>query len=187
MKKGFFDYLSLGIATCGVGYIPVAPGTWGSAVGVLIYLLIIQLDKLLWQFGGSNNWNFGELNAWRIAINIIICLLISAIGIWAGSRASKILNEKDPQKVVIDEVAGQLITLAFLPYDPSWQMIVVGFILFRFFDIAKPYPIYRLQVLEGGLGVMIDDIVAGIYAAIVMFFLLLTLFHSFQIAAPCLY
>jgi len=178
LGKRFFDYPVLGIATCGVGYIPLAPGTWGSAIGVLLYLLLIWLEKAIWRNGLFFGWHFVESDALRIGTNILVVLIVSAVGIWASGRAAKILNEKDPQKVVIDEVAGQLIALSFLPYDPSWQMIILGFVLFRFFDIAKPYPIYYLQVLDGGLGVMIDDIFAGIYAAIVMLFVLLIFFNA---------
>jgi phosphatidylglycerophosphatase A len=78
------------------------------------------------------------------------------------------MNDKDPQTVVVDEIVGQLITLAFIPFDVVWWMILAGFFLFRFFDIAKPYPIDRLQILPGGLGVCADDILAGLYAAVVL-------------------
>jgi phosphatidylglycerophosphatase A len=114
----------------------------------------------------ASGWRTEQLEAWRTEANIFIVLILTAVGIWAGSRASKILNDKDPQQVVVDEVIGQLITLAFIPFDVAWWMILIGFIAFRFFDILKPYPIYRLQVLPGGLGVCADDIVAGIYAAV---------------------
>jgi phosphatidylglycerophosphatase A len=95
--------------------------------------------------------------------------LITLLGVWAASRTEQILNAKDPRKVVIDEVAGQLIALLPLPlsgigYAPI--MVLLAFLLFRFFDIVKPYPARKLESLHGGLGIMADDIVAGVYAAI---------------------
>ena len=91
------------------------------------------------------------------------------MGIWAGTRAEKLLGKKDPGKVVIDEVAGQLIALLpILPkLDPGWVSIIVAFLSFRLFDIVKPYPARRLEKLESGLGIMSDDVVAGAYAAVV--------------------
>ena len=143
MKKT--DYLALAIATCGVGYAPVAPGTFGSLVGVAIFLLLP-----------------------RIAIPIAI-LVFTFAGIWAGTRTEEISGRKDPGKIVVDEVAGQLIALLPLVFI-KWSIItvMVSFILFRFFDIVKPYPANRLQELAGGIGVMCDDLVAGAYAAIIV-------------------
>lgn len=168
IKKSPTDYLALSLATFGVGYIRLAPGTWGSLVGVGIYLILRSLGLGVWQIGSASGWRVEQMSAWHAPANIFVVLLITIVGIWAGSRAAQIMNDKDPQSVVIDEVVGQLITLAFIPFDVSWWMILAGFFLFRLFDIAKPYPIYRLQVLPGGLGVCADDILAGIYAAIVL-------------------
>jgi phosphatidylglycerophosphatase A len=171
VKKNWLDYLALTFATCGVGYIRLAPGTWGSLVGVGIYLVLSSIGMGVWQIGLASGWRPDQLSAWRTEANILVVLIITVIGIWAGGRAARILNDKDPQQVVVDEVVGQLITLAFIPFDVAWWMILAGFLLFRFFDIAKPYPIYRLQVLPGGLGVCADDILAGLYAAVVMSFI----------------
>jgi phosphatidylglycerophosphatase A len=168
VEKKWLDYLALSLATCGVGYIRLAPGTWGSLVGVGIYLILRSLGLAVWQIGLASGWRAEQMSAWHAPVNIFVVLLVTIVGIWAGSRAAQIMNDKDPQSVVIDEVVGQLITLAFIPFNVAWWMIVAGFFLFRFFDIAKPYPIYRLQVLPGGLGVCADDILAGIYAAIVL-------------------
>jgi phosphatidylglycerophosphatase A len=90
-------------------------------------------------------------------------------GIWAGSRTEELSGRKDPGKIVVDEVAGQLIALVPLMFV-KWSMmtVMVSFILFRFFDIVKPYPANRLQELKGGAGVMCDDLVAGVYAAIIV-------------------
>ena len=103
-----------------------------------------------------------------IAIPITILAFIF-VGIWAGTRTEELSKRKDPGKIVVDEVAGQLIALFPLVFV-KWSMIMVmvSFILFRFFDIVKPYPANRLQELKGGAGVMCDDLVAGAYAAIIV-------------------
>lgn len=167
-EKNWLDYLALALATFGVGYIKIAPGTWGSIVGVGLYLLIRLAEFGIWQIGLTRGWRVEQLDAWRIVAHLFIIILTSAIGIWAADRAAKILNKKDPQQVVIDEIAGQFIALMFVPLNVSWWLILVGFVLFRFFDILKPYPINSMQELPGGFGVVVDDLVAGIYAAVVM-------------------
>ena len=152
------DYLALAIATFGVGYLPVAPGTWGSLVGVGIYLLL--------RLGlGDRGFTF-------FAIEVVVILLITFSGIWAASQTERITGKKDPGKVVVDEVAGQLISLlpvALLPSWSSWKLwVIVSFVLFRVFDIVKPYPARRMEGLHGGLGIMADDLVAGAYGALLM-------------------
>lgn len=165
----FKDYVALVIATCGVGYLPIAPGTWGSLLGVGIYL-------------GLQTFVFAFVSAWArensvllyaptvifIAAELVLITFVTLVGIWAGSRAETLLGKKDPGKVVIDEVAGQLIALLpILPkLDPGWLSIIVAFVAFRLFDIVKPYPARRLEKLESGLGIMSDDVVAGAYAAV---------------------
>ena len=143
--KSFADYLALAIATCGVGYMPLAPGTFGSLVGVGIFLLLP-----------------------RIAIPVAI-LGFTFVGIWAATRTEAIAGKKDPGKIVVDEVAGQLIALFPLVFV-KWTIttVMLSFILFRFFDIVKPYPANKFQEMEGGVGVMCDDLVAGAYAAIII-------------------
>lgn len=153
-KKTFKDYFALAVATFGVGYIPLAPGTWGSAVGILIYLAVRQIEiQLFPQF--SNQF---------FAVNLLLLMAFCAIGIWASTQTARILGKKDPQKVVVDEVMGQLITLGFVPLVISWQFVLGGFLLFRLFDIWKPYPIKTLEILPNGLGICADDILAGVYA-----------------------
>ena len=89
------------------------------------------------------------------------------IGIWAGSRAERLLQKKDPSMVVVDEVAGQMIAMLSVPaFLSGWWAVLSAFLLFRLFDIWKPYPIRRLEALESGLGIMADDVLAGIYALI---------------------
>jgi phosphatidylglycerophosphatase A len=143
-KRGL-DYLALAIATCGVGYLPLIPGTFGSLLGVAMFLLLP-----------------------RIALPIAI-LAFTFAGIWAATLTEEMSGRKDPGKIVVDEVAGQLIALLPLAFVKwSMTMVMVSFILFRFFDILKPYPANRLQELKGGVGVMCDDLVAGAYAAIIV-------------------
>lgn len=142
--------LGLGIATVGgVGWFPVAPGTAGSAVGVVLYLLTRQ---------------------WPAPAQVFLLVAITLIGIWAAGVAETALKREDPGPVVIDEVAGQLVTL--LLTGVAWKGAVVGFFLFRVFDILKPFPARRLESLHGGLGIMADDIAAGVYGWGVMMALL---------------
>jgi phosphatidylglycerophosphatase A len=171
------DYLALAIATCGVGYLPLAPGTWGSLVGVGIYLLLqISTFRFINVFLPPDSFlRFMPLPIFTATALILITVII-LLGIWAASRTEKLSGRKDPGKVVIDEVAGQLIAL--LPIvpriDPGWMSIVVAFLLFRLFDNVKPYPARRLEKLESGLGIMSDDIVAGAYAAVGTSFIIAT-------------
>jgi len=156
--RGPLDYLALAIATFGVGFIPIAPGTWGSLVGVGIYLLL--RTRALGEFVG-------------VEFSLVLILqLITLVGIWAASRTERISGRKDPGKVVVDEVAGQLVSLipTLMPILSAPLWIMVSFILFRFFDIVKPYPARDMERLHGGLGIMCDDWVAGIYAATVLTF-----------------
>jgi phosphatidylglycerophosphatase A len=159
------DFIAVFIATgLGAGFIPFGPGTWGSIVGLLIaYGLIASFgsDALLLQ-------------------NILIAagLVSAALGVWASDRSEKIFERKDASQIVIDEVFGQIISFVFIaPYlaglGARWRWwMIAGFALFRAFDIFKPYPINRLQGLPGGLGVMMDDALAGVYAAVVLSLLL---------------
>ncbi len=143
------DYLALSIATCGVGYLPLAPGTFGSLIGVGIFWLLVRANPL---------------------VIVAAILAVTFAGIWAGSRVEQVSGRKDPGKVVVDEVAGQMIALFPLTLFARWSTVAVilSFILFRFFDIVKPYPANRLQDLDGGMGIMFDDLVAGVYAALVV-------------------
>ena len=140
------DYIALAIATFGVGYLPLIPGTFGSMVGVAIFLL---------------------LGVWQLQVAFIGVIVV--LGIWAAFRTERLLGMKDPGKVVVDEVAGQMISLlplSFLADGPWFVWVIVSFNLFRFFDIFKPYPARRFEALPGGYGIMADDLVAGVYGAI---------------------
>jgi phosphatidylglycerophosphatase A len=165
-KKTFLDYFSVALATVGVGFIPLAPGTFGSLVGVLIYVFFARFEANAFANLLPKGFNELQITAWLHVFNAIIFLLFCLLGIWASSRAAKIFNDKDPQKVVVDEVIGQLIVFLFVPFGISWKLIFAGFLLFRLFDIWKPYPIDSLQNLSGGIGVCADDILAGVYGGI---------------------
>ncbi len=165
-KKNFLDYFSVALTTFGVGFIPLAPGTWGSAVGVLIYLLFARIETNASVYLIPKGWLDAQIAAWIHVFNLLFFLLFCILGIWASGRAAKTFKDKDPQKVVIDEVIGQLIVFFFLPFDISWKMILAGFVLFRLFDIWKPYPIRTLENLPTGIGICADDILAGVYAGI---------------------
>jgi phosphatidylglycerophosphatase A len=127
------------------GRAPVAPGTAGTAVGVLAYLGVRRLSPEAY---------------------VLFCLLIVLIGMWIAGRAEGLLGKKDHPSIVIDEVAGYLVSVAMLP--GTWSFIIAAFVLFRIFDIMKPYPLKRLQNLHGGAGVMVDDIGAGVYTNLVL-------------------
>ena len=163
------DYLALAIATVGVGYFPIAPGTLGALVGVGLYL---SIWGWLYQILEANALR-GRLNLLyvftpQMAAMLVVISLVTIAGTWAATRAEKVMQRKDPSAVVIDEVAGQMIALLSGPFWPgTWWSVFTAFILFRLFDIWKPYPIRRFEALESGLGIMADDLLAGIYALIV--------------------
>ena len=155
------DYFALAIATCGVGYLPLAPGTWGSLVAVVFYLMFHRA----W-FPHTNIPPEVYVRSFLL-IQLAIIVAVTIVGTWAASRTERITGRKDPGKVVVDEVAGQLIALMAVPAG-LWigfpVLVLVAFILFRFFDIVKPYPARKLEGIPGGLGIMADDLVAGLYA-----------------------
>lgn len=130
------------------------PGTWGSAATVLLWWLLTREIPQMWQ-------------PWTAAT---LALFAIAIGIPAATIVARAASSKDPQFVVIDEVAGQLIALIAVP--ASWKCLLVGFILFRGFDMVKPPPVRQLERLPEGTGIVIDDVGAGLYALIVMQLLL---------------
>lgn len=158
------DLFALSVATCGVGYLPLAPGTWGSVVGVGIYLLISR------NAGGTTiAGTVGPQSAGlQQPILLVSIVVLTIAGTWAATRAEALLGHSDPRVVVIDEVVGQMLAFVFLPSGAKTWALLLGFLLFRAFDIWKPYPIRRLEALESGLGVMADDILAGLYAAVTL-------------------
>jgi len=135
------------VATVGyIGYAPAAPGTFGSAAGLALFLLL-RATGLPW-------------------IEPVAIVLIFALGAWAGNIAERFFGGIDPQPVVIDEVLGMLITLMFVPV--SLAGAAVGFLVFRVLDVVKPWPARRMELLHGGFGVMADDAMAAVYGNAVM-------------------
>lgn len=170
------DYVALAVATCGVGYLPVAPGTWGSLVGVGLYLAANAASGAIYHEIAGRGWEQPPIAALHTTVILLLLIGLTIAGIWAATRTEAVVARKDPGIVVIDEVVGQLITFAFVSSLAGPFTIIVGFILFRLFDIWKPYPIRRLESLESGLGIMADDVLAGFYAAT-----LLSLITSIQL------
>jgi phosphatidylglycerophosphatase A len=187
---------------CGLGYLPVAPGSWGALGGVALALIFGNFwavmafclgARMVFFPGNPDSAAFG---LWLTLVNYgpyaIVLLVIAAVGVWASERAEQYLGRVDPRSVVIDEVSGQLIAYlgaldwmrfarafhghpapllqqAFLaPELANWKYLLAGFILFRGFDTWKPFPASSAEHLHGGWGVMADDWVAGIYAALAL-------------------
>jgi phosphatidylglycerophosphatase A len=135
--------IAMAVATAGyVGYFPIASGTAGSLAGLVVFAFVRWVGVPVFELA-------------MIAVVLVL-------GIWSASVAERTLKLKDPGPVVIDEVLGMLMTLALLPL--SMTGVLVGFVLFRFFDVIKPFPAARLETLHGGMGIMLDDAVAGLYA-----------------------
>ena len=162
------DTFALAFATCGVGFIPIAPGTWGAALGVGLYGLLRVASVQVYTHAEARGWSVPSLDAFRTSFILLMLIALTVTGIWAASRAESMLRRKDPSVVVVDEVIGQLITFLFVPFDAGLWAVAAGFLAFRVFDIWKPYPIRRLEALESGLGIMADDVLAGAYAATLM-------------------
>jgi len=146
--------LALFIATFGyVGYVPVAPGTFGSAAGLAVFFAV--------RATGST------------VVELVVILALFALGIWSGTIAEHHFGGTDPGPIVLDEVVGMLLTLFLLPV--TLRGALVGFVVFRILDVIKPFPSAQFERLPGGLGVMADDGMAAIYGNLVMRILLLTM------------
>jgi phosphatidylglycerophosphatase A len=129
-----------------VGRFPVAPGTAGSAAALPVFVVV--------RLVGSP------------ALEASVLVVLTVLGVWSATVTERQLGATDPSVVVIDEVVGMLATLAFMPL--GWKGVLVGFLLFRLFDIIKPYPCGKAERLHGGWGIMADDVLAGVYANIVL-------------------
>lgn len=136
-----------------IGYFPLIPGTVGTILGAFIFLLLNPFPYIYYPF-------------------VIIIILL---GVRYSSWAEDYFKSKDPKQVVIDEIAGMLITMtgfsmkSILPFTfQNYKLLILGFIFFRAFDVIKPYPARRFEKLKGGWGIMLDDIIAGIYATILL-------------------
>jgi phosphatidylglycerophosphatase A len=145
----------------GIGRLRPGPGTWASGTTVLLCAALSRFVP----------------SSLRSAIIATAAGLIALVGIPAATLVSRAIGKSDPQIVVIDEVAGQLIALIAVPL--AWKTYVVSFILFRAFDIIKPPPVRQLEALPEGTGIVLDDVAAGIYALLVMQ-ILLRIFHLLQ-------
>ena len=203
--------LALAIATAlGVGYAPRAPGTFGSLVGVITAMLtslfflrphsvadLFSRQRLAERTLIDHHFLVpgGDIHDSMLVVPatcaILLVLFLALVGVWSAGKTADFAGIKDPQFVVIDEVAGQHITL-ILPLIPlaipnlsahmdfseyaiysalsllNWRYLLAGFVLFRLFDIWKPFPIRNLEKLRGGWGIMADDWLAGVYAAILL-------------------
>ncbi|MDP2941154.1 MAG: phosphatidylglycerophosphatase A [Candidatus Omnitrophota bacterium] len=129
----------------GVGYLPLVPGTFGSLAGVFLFYCA----------AGSR------------LIHLWLALLMAVLGFLVSGKAERVFNKKDPKFVVIDEVAGMLVSLLFLPFYDPW-LVAIGFLLFRILDTLKPFPAGCLQEIKGSIGIMSDDLVAGLYTNIML-------------------
>jgi phosphatidylglycerophosphatase A len=176
-------------SACGLGYIPFGPGTFGSLAGLALALLPFEVldamgvgDLQVVVVGGTS---IDPL----LVIQILIAIFVALVGTWTASRAARYWQQKDPQRVVIDEVSGQHLALVlgsilpvwwrpeaqswapraftFITYQSAlnWKYVLLGLILFRVFDIWKPFPIRQAESLPGGWGIMTDDWVAAVFAA----------------------
>jgi phosphatidylglycerophosphatase A len=194
--------VSLAIATAfGLGYLPKAPGTFGSIGGIALamfpfwfWILVTSTRDVFFSFGQEPAVDP------VVFFQILLTVVVALIGIWSAHHAARYWDSKDPQRVVVDEVSGQHLTLllgGFWPrhamppnniwsgmginhyvrwsghplglnmlLSPNWKYLLLGLILFRVFDIWKPFPARQAESLPGGLGIMADDWIAGIYAAL---------------------
>jgi phosphatidylglycerophosphatase A len=188
---------ALFVATAaGLGYFPKAPGTFGSLAGLALavaptWVAFATAAAILGSRGDPANGSIGFHSTFDplLLIQISLTIAVAAIGVWSATRAARYWSQKDPQRVVIDEVSGQHITLlvgctlpalyhahaadnegalGFMATNSplNWKYLLVGFILFRLFDIWKPSPARQAEALPSGLGIMADDWVAGLYAGI---------------------
>jgi phosphatidylglycerophosphatase A len=136
-------------AFCGIGTLKPGPGTWASVATVILWwAATFVLPTPQWMF------------------TVVLAAVVTLVGIRASTIVARESGTKDPSFVVVDEVAGQLIALIFVPAE--WQYLLASFILFRGFDIFKPPPLRRLEQLPEGTGIMLDDVGAGLYAWIIM-------------------
>jgi phosphatidylglycerophosphatase A len=178
----------------GLGYLPYAPGTWGSLGGIVLavapWWVIAAGTGVISAESGQNTFEVsGRLIDPFFVVQVVIAIGFAAIGVWSANRVSTYEGRKDPQHVVIDEVSGQHLTVLlgcglpvwWRPEHPwirfpvglvtihaalSWKYLLLGFILFRVFDVWKPFPARHAESLRGGWGIMADDWIAGVYAGV---------------------
>ncbi|MFH1578426.1 MAG: phosphatidylglycerophosphatase A [Candidatus Omnitrophota bacterium] len=142
-----------------VGYLPLIPGTFGSVAGLLIYLVSGKSFYLL----------------------LFVTFLVLILGFSLSGRAAKLFSRRDPPQIVIDEIAGMLISFLAIPGGHDKVTLLLGFMIFRIIDTLKPYPANRFQLIEGGLGIMGDDIIAGLYTNFILRLIFLLKYSSCSI------
>jgi phosphatidylglycerophosphatase A len=146
MKGNMRRFILFLSSNAGLGYAPFASGTFGTLAGIPAYWLLAKLPPTLW---------------------LLAVLALFFLSCWVAGAAGKIYGIVDDGRIVIDELVGYLVTIAFLPF--SWKTAILGFFLFRFFDILKPQPArYFDRQIKNGYGVVLDDVVAGLYAALAL-------------------
>jgi len=128
---------------------PLAPGTWGALEGLALVFLV---HKYVPSYSGL--------------LLAVLCVALGGLAIWASDRVARAMRNPDPQQVVADEIVGQMSCFLWVPVT-TWTLIA-GFVLFRVFDISKPFPAGRAEHLPGGLGIIADDLVAGLYAGLIL-------------------
>jgi phosphatidylglycerophosphatase A len=153
----FFLILATGF---GVGYSPIAPGTLGTLIAIPIYYFLSEIPLPLYE------------------ITLIGFLFLS---VWISENAEKFFRKKDDPRIVIDEIIGFLITMFWIP--KTTRFILIGFFLFRFFDILKPFPIRLIDKrLKGGFGVVLDDVIAGVYANVILY--IISFYFTLSLGGP---
>ncbi len=146
LQKRINQFILFWATGFGVGYSPVAPGTLGTLIAIPVYYFLSEIPSPLYE------------------ITLVGFFFLS---VWISENAEIFFGKKDDQRIVIDEIMGFLIAMLWIP--KTIRFVIIGFFLFRFFDILKPFPIRRLEKrLKGGLGVVLDDVAAGVYANIIL-------------------
>jgi phosphatidylglycerophosphatase A len=135
-----------------VGYFPIAPGTAGSLVGLAIVL-------------ACDHWVLPRTKA--IAVLVTVAVVLLAVGVWAAGKAEDFFGRIDPGQVVLDEVVGQMLTLLLIP-SVTWKWLLGGFLLFRALDVLKPFPARQAERIPRGWGIMLDDVIAGVYGLVLL-------------------
>ncbi|MCF0160262.1 MAG: phosphatidylglycerophosphatase A [Bacteroidaceae bacterium] len=149
-KMPFFHRM---VATSlGAGYFPYGPGTMGALLGIAVWAVVSR---------------FVDYTTLQLTLSVGI-VVFTILGVWSSSVAERYWG-KDPSRVVIDETVGEWITLWAVPATLDWRYVLAAFVLFRFFDIVKPLGVRQMEKLKGGYGIMADDILAGIYGALILF------------------
>ncbi len=157
-----YKKISVFLASCFyIGYIPIMPGTFGTAFAAIVAYLLPQS----WFYELTGYSSLWEVNIAGQIIFTSVILLISFFSVRISSQAEEILGH-DNKRIVLDEFCGYMLSIAFLP--KTWLLLVYAFALFRVFDIAKPYPVNKLEKLKSGWGIMADDLMAGLYTNLLL-------------------